>query len=412
MSASDGNPWLRFTRVLLTNGPWLGPESDAGRPPAWDDFSDEYFIDILAGATSLTDLNLLSNSHFVELALSPSVASLYLPNLTSLRFATSLPQWYDPFHPAFYATLPCYHHLRKLRIEVKHPPLDIQRAKHPITPLSFSIPDLKVEGFFTQNEAISSFLSSFPRLVRLSIKDLSPTSHLDRLLSAIPSPALLEDLTLSLSTTPMPHLHHHLSLFPNLRILGFGGCTMTAIDTAPFLQTLRQLPLERLKLAEGVTLNFPLLSSLISGPSPHPTLRHIAFDVAPFVGEACSIVDHDGRIVSTTDGADAVTINRRCWRLPEWWDRTTSDESNEVHHAELKAGLSAFRALADKRRIVVSGDIDQGIEVVEAFLRELEILKAYEAAVERGETPRTLGELGWEWDTAGGELQEEEEDKE
>jgi hypothetical protein len=385
------NPWIKLCRTLTIDAqPVMSSSGEF-------EFADGAFILLLLYLSNLTELNLFTHSHLVKLALSSNVGIIALSKLVTLRIKAHLPGFYDPFHPVHFQTLQCCSELRKLEIDYRVG-INLEQYREIAVLPRFTITDLELTGGCNIPTALPLFISSCPNLLSLSVRGLFPLSETPRLIDAIHSPHLIEDLTLQPCDGSGDAFAPLLARFPSVRRLRVGkGLTSTS---AEHLSLLRSLPLESLTFYDGSfafsdarSFDLRFLLPLVHPSSHHPSLRTIDFDLCPHAKFGTSIVKPDGSILPVIDENDGLAYVYSDWVEPRWYDAAEGDAV--PRNMVLEEDLASLKRTAKQSGIEIVGSVFRGVEVINKSYEEMMICAEYREYVEReGTAPDDLHELG------------------
>jgi hypothetical protein len=239
-----------------------------------------FFFRHLSAANSI---RLSGSTYLVQSLLSPVVV-LDLINLTDLSLRSTFDSLEDPFHPAWYSTLPFLTKLESLTIDVERK-ADTIVARHPppqgLSPILMpSLFALTLRGPLTSSPSVAQLIGSFADIFDLSLSDYYAKTSLVPLVKALEMPERLFRLALDAGHALEydPALETVLLDLKGLEFLELaGGC---ASSSPSFYDTLRKIPdLSSLDLGMDAPASTKQLIELISGPRRHPKLKALRLGV-------------------------------------------------------------------------------------------------------------------------------------
>jgi len=228
-----------------------------------------------------------------------------------------------------------------------------------------NIRQLQLIGTLSSNEpSVRRFFSSFDSLSTLSLFDTSYTSSLiQKLLEALPAPHHLDILNFGcrprLDTSNRGDLARCFKSFTRLRALTL--LSDFSSFTSDLYSDLRVLPIEILQFASKACVSIDRLTSLISGPTKHSTLKSIGLNqIKGRIGTSI-------RDVGEPYWDDLVSEWRPYpdWELPMWTE--AFDEERLVE----------FLAIAKKQGLIVGGSAVDAIGVLAEREEEWRLLEGF-----------------------------------
>ena len=300
------------------------------------------------------------------LLLSPPVMSSFR-RLESLDISSTLHSLPDPFSPSHYSGLQSCSTLHSLSLTIlRNSPSIENSARTELDSKPFAnIRQLQLIGTLSSNEpSVRRFFSSFDSLSTLSLFDTSYTSSLiQKLLEALPAPHHLDILNFGcrprLDTSNRGDLARCFKSFTRLRALTL--LSDFSSFTSDLYSDLRVLPIEILQFASKACVSIDRLTSLISGPTKHSTLKSIGLNqIKGRIGTSI-------RDVGEPYWDDLVSEWRPYpdWELPMWTE--AFDEERLVE----------FLAIAKKQGLIVGGSAVDAIGVLAEREEEWRLLEGF-----------------------------------
>jgi hypothetical protein len=156
--------------------------------------------------------------------------------------------------------------------------------------------------------------------------------------------------------------------FPNVKKLILGG-GVSNWAAAPFLERLRNLPLDTLVLEKGESISNESLTALVSGPTKHLTLRSLIvkdFVIDPGrIGTRVSTVDFDA-VFRNNDPETADIVQDV---FPDDWEFPTYSRDYEIEK------LAALFETAIKNGVTMNWEISEALKVHRAFQEDAALIE-------------------------------------
>ncbi|GAA5986747.1 hypothetical protein JCM5350_000521 [Sporobolomyces pararoseus] len=314
------------------------------------------------------------SSRIAGVILSPEVSTQHLPKLSDLGLASTLSDFDDPFHPAFYSGLVNYTELVDFSLSVWRNHQSIRLSTKPLPefyPSPTNIFSVSLYGPLSSSvSSVKALLTSFSYLPMLDLADFSPTSQMYDLLDGLDCPKALGFLALKRFDTDGPpsqgSIVDRLTKFTSLDRLVLAG--NTAPVSSEFYSALQAIPLKVLIFELGADVDLKKLAKLISGPHKHASLQKIRFDNV-IAKRGTTFEEMDWEVYTGPDGDGFGPYPD--WKLPRWTDKFEPDK------------LKKFLKVAEKEGIKVEGSALEALKIDEEFTGELDFLYSY-------------GEVPWE----------------
>ncbi|GAA5962508.1 hypothetical protein JCM3765_003710 [Sporobolomyces pararoseus] len=323
---------------------------------------------LLSTLDNVSSVEVRGSSRLAALLLSSEVSIKYLPKLVDLGIASTLSDFDDPFHPAFYSSLVSYTELEEFSLFVWRNHQSIRLSTKPlpdIYPSRMSIFSVSLYGPLSSSAtSVNALLTSFGYLGMLDLADYSPTSRMYDLLDALDCPEGLVFLCLKRFSTegppPQGSIVDRLTKFTSLDRLVLAGSS--APVSSEFYSALRALPLEDIAFGLEADVDLEKLAKVISGPQKHASLRRISFENV-IAKKGTTFEEMNYEIYTGPSGDEFGPYPD--WELPRWSERFKPDT------------LKKFLKTAKKEGIKVDGSALEALEIEEEFTGELDFLYSY-----------------------------------
>ncbi|GAA5964347.1 hypothetical protein JCM3765_006467 [Sporobolomyces pararoseus] len=320
---------------------------------------------LLSTLSNVSSVGVRGSSRLAALLLSSEVSIKYLPKLVDLGIASTLSDFDDPFHPAFYSSLVNYTALEDFSLSVRRNHQSIRPSTKPlpdIYPSRISIFSVSLYGSLSSSTtSVKALLTSFGYLGMLDLADYSPTSQMYDLLDGLDCPEGLVFLCLKRFSTegppPQGSIVDRLTKFTSLDCLVLTGSS--APVSSEFYSALQALPREDLTFGLEADVDLEKLAKVISGPQKHASLRRISFkNVIAKKGTTFEEMNYE---IHTGPSGDEFGPYPD-WELPRWTERFKPDT------------LKKFMEKAKKEGIKVDGSALEALEIGEEFRGELDFI--------------------------------------